>query len=73
MWTRGCTRALSPAPQGSRAGVGCYLSEVLTELTLCLSVTLHTPHTVAPTLHLHAPQIAHSTDYSSDKERRQSL
>lgn len=42
--TPGCTRAQYPAPQGSRAGVGCWLSEVLTPKlsTLCLSVTLHT-------------------------------
>lgn len=42
--TLGCTHAWYPAPQGRRAGVGCWLSEVLTPKpsTLCLSVTLHT-------------------------------
>lgn len=42
--TRVCTRAWFPAPQESRAGVGCWLSEVLRLklATVSLSVTLHT-------------------------------
>lgn len=63
--TRGCTRASYPAPQGSRAGVGCWLSEVLTPRfsTLCLSVTLHTlslSHYTSVLMKLHTSSWQHN-------------